>query len=57
MFKRFVSTLTRLLGVFRLDRDDGPLFIGRSAPLDQVERLQREGTTLRVLMEFGRAGW
>lgn len=57
MFKRLVSKLTRLLGVFGLNRDRAPLFVGRSAPLDQVERLQREGTTLPVLMEFGRHGW
>ena len=57
MFKRLVSKLSRLVGMFRLHRDDAPLFIGHSAPLDQVERLQREGTPLRVLMEFGRGGW
>ena len=57
MYKRLLSMLTRLANLFGRDRSESGAPNVLSAPLDYVERLQQHGTTLPVLMEFGRGGW
>jgi hypothetical protein len=54
MFLRLVSELLRLL----LKQGPKPAFRASSdVPLDVVERLQQNGTSLPVVLELSRPGW
>lgn len=57
MWNRLLWTLALVGGWFKRDPNEIALVTERDAPLDQVERLQRDDAPLSVWIEFGRGGW
>jgi hypothetical protein len=57
MLVRLLSSLSRLTLPIKRDQRQAPLVAVEAAPLDHVERLQRSGSTSRVVMELPRLGW
>jgi len=56
MLTRLLSSLNCLALLVTPGRG-GPLPAADAAPLDHVERLHRQGSPPRVLMELPRLGW
>lgn len=61
MWRRIMSKLARVTQWFKRDRNKAQRVTAGDAqpdaPLDLVERLQRDGMPLSVLIEFARRGW
>ncbi len=57
MHSRLVAMFNRLASLLKHSRGPTSPGVIEAAPLDPVERLQRSGSTFRVVMEFSRLGW
>lgn len=54
----FSSTLNRLASLIRRSRGQAAsTIVIEATPMDPVERLQHNGSTFPVVMEFSRLGW
>jgi len=57
MWNRLLWTLALVGSWFKRDLSETDISAECDAPLDQVERLQRDDAPLPVWIEFGRGGW
>lgn len=57
MFDYLMSVLLRRPLWLEHERPEAREASRETTPLDQVERLQRNGVTLPVMLEFTRVGW
>jgi hypothetical protein len=57
MLNRFLSSLKCLALLLKPDRSEAEIVAPEAAPLDHVERLQRNGSTSTVVLGLARLGW